>query len=300
MPWTVLSKFHSTKGAPTALSSWRAKGSKKRATSSKQKHLKASSVGIFVMVAASVSLPSSPRVMASPSRGIDSSSSRLSSPVVGGINSTNLGSRPSASVLQRSSMYRMYASNLGPRPWLTFPVWPPPWIGLPHAGGVSFLGLQGLIFLLYLLQALLILSHCLSRLLALCLQIADFPPQKGIRALEVVDPLLQGRDGWLRPHYIKAPGKGLESTPTRFTSAMATCSSLTADGSASALGRDIGCQEVCGQGLSIHRGFPCELWRNLLATSGPAGSERPLCLVKGRLISSSLMLDRQLRAFTFQ
>ncbi|KAJ8434593.1 hypothetical protein Cgig2_025019 [Carnegiea gigantea] len=73
---------------------WRAKWPKIRITKSKQKHPAALGVGIFVMVAALVSLPTLLGVVASPSRGIISSLFRPSSPVVGGINSTNSGSRP--------------------------------------------------------------------------------------------------------------------------------------------------------------------------------------------------------------
>ncbi|KAJ8441253.1 LOW QUALITY PROTEIN: hypothetical protein Cgig2_000626 [Carnegiea gigantea] len=80
---------------------------------------------------------------------------------------------------------------------------------------VSSLGLQGLLLLLQLLQAAPVLSHCVFRLLALCLEIVDLPPQKGIRALEAVDQLLQGRNRRPRPRHLQHLGKGLESTLTR-------------------------------------------------------------------------------------
>ncbi|KAJ8420235.1 hypothetical protein Cgig2_023222 [Carnegiea gigantea] len=55
---------------------------------------------------------------------------------------------------------------------------------------VPLLGLLGLLLLLQLLPAVLVLGRRLFQPLALHLEVANLPPQKGIRALEVTDPLL--------------------------------------------------------------------------------------------------------------
>jgi len=59
---------------------------------------------------------------------------------------------------------------------------------------IFLFSLQSLFLFLQLFQMAFVLSHRLFRLLALCLEVANLPPQNGVPALKVTDSFLQCRN----------------------------------------------------------------------------------------------------------
>lgn len=77
---------------------------------------------------------------------------------------------------------------------------------------LGLIDLPGLIFPFELFLAVLVLGRRLLRLVALHLEVANLPLQKGIGSLEVTNFLLQGRDRRCRPHGLQRRTKVWQMT----------------------------------------------------------------------------------------